>query len=196
MKLPFFLVAFIAFVFQGCTMMSGSYGRWGNSYSTSQNYSSSPSYTTANTVTAVELERVTGNDLNILERAVFVKELKRQMAQQGKVVITDDSPLLKLTVIINRNLIYAKQYKTITHGIVTYHLDRKYETQTQYYIEDAIHNTPLKGTINYNVTVKAKSGFAYDDAERVAIKRLLEAIAKKVAYAIESKSSVLNQRYN
>jgi len=196
MRLPLYLVTFIAMVFQGCTMLPGSFGQWGNNYGASQNYSSSPTYNTANAITAVELERVTGNDLNVLERVAFVKELKRQMAQRGSVVLTDDSPILKLTVVINRNLVYAKQYKTVTHGIVTYHLDRKYETQTQYYIEDAIHNTPLKGTINYNVTVKAKSGFAYDDAERVAIKRLLEAIAKKVADAIESKSSVLSQKYN
>jgi len=196
MRLLLFLVAIIAFVFQGCTMMPGSFGGWGNNYSANQSFTNTPSYSTANTVTSVELERVTGNDLNILERVVFVKELKRQMAQRGKVVIVDDSPMLKLTVVINRNLIYSKKYRTVAHGMRVYHLDRKYETQTQYYIEDGIHNIPLKGTINYNVTVKAKSGFAYDDAERVAIKRLLEAIAKKVADAIESKSSVLSQKYN
>jgi len=196
MKLPLFLVALIAMLFQGCTMLPGSFGQWGNNYSANPSYSTQTNYSTANTITTVELKRVTGNDLNFMERIMFIKALKIEMAQRGSVTIVDRSPMLKLTIIINRNLVYEKKYLTIKHGLKVYHLDRKYDTQIEYFIEDAIHNIPVKGKINYNVTVKATSGFAYDDAERVAIKRLLEAIAKKVAYAIESKSSILSQKYN
>ena len=188
MKLNIFLLAFLSIIFQSCSILPGSYSAGGYS---AGNYSS-----TYKGPVAVELVKVTGNDLRfVVERLVFIKTLRSELMQRGKVFI-DDSPMLKLSINIERNLVSSHKYKAVQHGLIVYHLDEKYQTVTTYTITDKAGFTAAKGTIRYNVTVKARSGIDYDDAKRVALKRLFEAIAKKVANDISAKGSMLSSKYN
>ena len=188
MKLNIFLLAFLSILFQSCSILPGSYNAGGYSAGGySSNYRGPIN---------VELEKVSGNDLKlVIERLVFLRTLRSELAQRGKVFL-DDSSMLKLRINIERYLVDAHQYKTLQHGLVVYHLDQKYKTTTTYTITDKAGFTPVKGTIRYNVTVRAKSGIDYDDAKRVAIKRLFEAIAKRVANDISAKGSILSSKYN
>jgi len=106
------------------------------------------------------LQRVTGNDLSFIERVTFIRELKNDLNQRGSVII-GDTPTLSLEVIINKYAEQVKMYKNAEHGFTIYHLDTKYNIKAQYYVTDTADFTPVKGIINYNVTVKAKSAVDY-----------------------------------
>ena len=185
MKRNIFLLAFLSILFQSCSILPGSYSAGGYS----------AGYSNREPVT-VELVKVSGNNLRfVVERLVFLRTLRSELAQRGQVIL-DDSPMLKLRINIERNLLSSHQYKTVQHGLIVYHLDEKYQTTTTYTITDKAGFTPAKGTVRYNVTVRAKSGIDYDDAKRVALKRLFEAIAKRVANDISAKGSILSSKYN
>ena len=185
MKLNIFILAFLSILFQSCSILPGSYSAGGYS----------AGYSNRGPIT-VELVKVSGNNLRfVVERLVFLRTLKSELAQRGQVIL-DDSPMLKLRINIERNLVSSRQYKTVQHGLIVYHLDEKYQTTTTYTITDKAGFIPAKATVRYNVTVRAKSGIDYDDAKRVALKRLFEAIAKRVANDISAKGSMLSSKYN
>ena len=187
MKLNIFLLALLSIMLQSCSMLPGSYNAGG--------YSAS-GYSSSRTPVVVELEKVSGNNLKlVIERLVFLKTLRAELEQKGRVLL-GDSTMLKLNINIERNLVDAREYKTLQHGLVVYHLDQKYRTTTTYTITDKAGFTPVKGVVRYSVTVRAKSGVDYDDAKRVGIKSLFKAIAKRVANDLSSKSSILSSKYN
>ena len=188
MKLKILISILLSILIQSCSMLPGTYNVGG--------YSASSSSSSYKGFINVELAEVKGNDLRfVVERLVFIRTLKSELAQRGKVII-DNSPMLKLKINIERDLVSSHKYKTIQHGLVVYHLDEKYQTITTYTITDKAGFTPAKGTVRYNVTVRAKSGIDYDDTKRVALKRLFEAIAKRVANDISAKGSMLSSKYN
>ena len=188
MKLKIVILTLLSLLIQSCSMLPGTYnaggyssGSYGGSYRGPIN---------------VELVKVKGNDLKfVVERLVFIRTLKSELAQRGKVFL-DDSTMLKLRINIERNLVSSRKYKTIQHGLIVYHLDEKYQTITTYTITDKAGFVAAKGTIRYNVTVRAKSGMDYNDAKRVALKRLFEAIAKRVASDISAKGTILSSKYS
>ncbi len=182
MRLQIFIITFLSLMFQSCTML--------NNYSVG-----GYRYSSANKVVKVELTNVTGNDLRFIERITFIRTLKEKLAQRGRVVL-GTTPKLELKVVINRTITHSTQHKTVQHGIVTYYLDEHYQTSTVYTITDKAGLTPVRGVINYNVLVKARSIVDYDDAKRIALKKLFEAIATKVANDISAKSSILAVKYN
>lgn len=190
MKLNIAILAFISLLIQSCSMLPGTYNAGG--YSSNSAYTGSRGQGPIN----VELVKVSGNDLKlIVERSVFIKTLKSELATKGKIFI-DDSPMLRLRINIERTLTKTRRYRAIQHGLIVYHLDENYQTTTTYTITDKAGFIPAKGTINYNVLVRAKSGIDYDDCKRVALKRLFEAIAKRVARDISAKGSALSAKYN
>lgn len=190
MKLNILLLAFLSLLFQSCSILPGTYNAGGYS---------AGGYTGGSGVRgpiSVELVKVRGNDLRfVVERLVFIRTLKSELLTKGKVYI-DNSPMLKLRINIERTLTKTHQYKTIQHGLIVYHLDENYQTTTTYTVTDKAGFTPAKGAVNYNVLVRAKSGIDYDDCKRVALKRLFEAMAKRVASDISSKGSALSSKYN
>ncbi len=188
MKLNIFILALVSLLIQSCTILPGTYNAGGfgsNSYSSKYREP-----------IKVELDEITGNDLKfVVERLVFLKALRSQLAQRGQVIL-DDSPMLKLKININRNLVTSRKYKTVEHGLIFYHLDAQYQTFTTYTITDKAGFTAAKGNIRYNVTVRAKSGVDYDDAKRVSLKSLFKAIAKRVAADISARGPMLSAKYN
>ena len=190
MRLQIFLAAFLAIFFQSCTTFNGfNYGSSGSSIGGSFGYSATPAKPVK-----VELTQVTGNNLRFIERITFIRTLKDRLAKRGVVVI-DTTPKLKLRVIIDRAVTQSTQHKTMRHGVVTYYLTEYYQTSTIYTITDRAGFTPVRGVINYNVLVKAKSIVGFDDAKRVALKKLFEAIATRVADDISAKGAILAAKY-
>jgi len=188
MKLKILISILLSILIQSCSMLPGTYNAGGYSSGSYGGNNRGP--------INVELVEVRGNDLKlVIERLVFIRTLKSELAQRGKVFI-DDSPMLKLRINIERNLVSSHKYKAIQHGLIIYHLDEQYQTVTTYTITDKAGFVAAKGTIRYNVTVRAKSGLDYDDAKRVALKRLFEAIAKRVASDISAKGTMLSSKYN
>lgn len=182
MRIQIFIIALLSLMFQSCTtftaLSNGGYG-----------------YSSVNKQVKVELANVTGNNLRFIERITFIRTLKDKLAQRGAVVIAT-TPKLELRVIISRTITQSSRHKTVQHGIVNYYLDEYYQTSTVYTITDKAGFTPVKGVINYNVLVKAKSTVDYDDAKRIALKKLFEAIATRVANDISAKASILAVKYN
>jgi len=188
MRLFLPLVTFITLFFQACSILPGTYNAGG--YGGGGGY-----YGSYPSTIKVNLQRVTGNDLSFIERVTFIRELKNDLNQRGSVII-GDTPTLSLEVIINKYAEQVKMYKNAEHGFTIYHLDTKYNIKAQYYVTDTADFTPVKGIINYNVTVKAKSAVDYNDAKRVALKKVMEALAKRVANDISAKGSILASRYS
>ena len=186
MKLHILTLTFLSLLFQSCSMLPGSYnaGGYGVNYSSNRG------------PVVIELLDVSGNNLKlVVERLTFLRAFKSELTKQGRIIL-GDSDKLQLKININRTLTNTKQYKTIQHGLVVYHSDENYNTITTYTITDKAGFTAAKGTIRYNVLVRAKSGVDYDDARRVAIKSLFKAIAKRVANNISAKASALAAKYN
>jgi len=186
MKFTIPLFAILSLLFQACSILPGSYSAGGYS---------AGGYSAYHGVVKVELERVTGNDLKLIERILFIRKLKSELAQKGTVVIQNTNHL-RMQIIINKYITSTRMYKEAQHGVVIYHLDESYKITAQYTIADRAEFTPVKSTINYNVTVRAKSAVDYDDAKRVAMKKVIEAFAKRVANDISAKGSILSSRYS
>ncbi len=185
MKLNILLLTLFSLLIQSCTILPGTYNAGGFGAS---------SYINKGPI-KVELVDVTGNDLKfVVERLVFLRTLRSQLAQRGQVIL-DDSPMLKLRINIDRHLVTSRKYKAVEHGLIFYHLDAQYQTLTTYTIKDKAGFIAAKGDIRYNVTVRAKSGIDYDDAKRVSLKSLFEAIAKRVAADISAKGPMLASKY-
>ena len=188
MKLNILILILLSLLIQSCSMLPGTYNAGGYSASNYGNSYRGP--------INVELVKVKGNDLKfVVERLVFIKTLKKELEQRGKVFL-DDSPMLKLRINIERNIMNSRKYKTIQNGLIVYHLDEQFQTVSTYTITDKAGFVAAKGTIRYNATVRAKSGLDYDDAKRVALKRLFEALAKRVAADISAKGTMLSSKYN
>ena len=186
------LLALVSLFFQACSMLPGTYSADGYVNTANQvNYGHIQGPVKAK----VELSRITGNDLKFIERRTFTKTIKAQLANSNTITL-DSTPDLKLSIFINRYTTNAREYKEAQHGIVIYHLNENYKIEAQYAIRDKTNFAPIKGTTKYNVYVKAKSGIGYDDAKRVAMKRVFEALAKKVARDISSRGSILKNRYS
>jgi len=190
------LLTFVALFFQACSILPGSYNAGGYS----SGYSSSSNQVNYGHIQGpykakVELSRISGNDLRFIERRTFTKTIRAQLANSKTITLTS-TPDLKLSIFINKYTSNAREYKEDRHGTVIYHLDENYKLQAQYEIRDKTNFAPVKGVTTYNVFVKSKSGIGYDDAKRVAMKRVFEAFAKKVARDIDSRGQILANKYS
>jgi len=184
-----FLASFM--LFQGCTIITSDFG----SSTLIANADEPFVYKRdSNSKVVIDLARVTGNDLTFMERYNFIKTLKEEINKSDKIKI-GQSTLLHLKVVINKNPIQERRYKFVHKGFTEYHQDIRYKVSLNYSIVDRADFVAAKGTINYNVLVKASSYAGYDDAKRVGLKKLSIALAKKLARDINYKAPQLITKY-
>jgi len=191
MRVSLFIGILLTLLFQGCTMMTNSFGPATLVANAPEPYvyqkESSPKIT-------VSLDRVASNDFTFMERINFIRTLKDELNKTSNISI-GQSTLLHLKVVVNKYPLNERKYKIVHKGFTEYHQDIRYKTNLSYTVTDRAGQIATKGVINYNVLVKASSYAGFEDAKRVGLKKLSVALAKRLARDLSARASILASKY-
>ncbi len=201
MKKRALLIIASSLLFEGCSLLPGSYnagyGRgWGYSNTnsviindTGQNYEYE-----GTDVVPVELRALQGENLELIDRMTFMKNLKESLRYTH--IHLQRNAKVYLTIHISKYPGLAKKHLEVRNNRGYYILDQYFDIDTEYKFVDAAGHNALNGRIRFHKNYHAETDASYIYCRQKIEKQLFTDLARRVAQDMNSKASVLVRYYN